>query len=133
MKHIMKTSSRKEVASGVFETRRRMLSLPASLAGYLVLGGAARVIADPVQFSASPATGPGNPIDWQAFLKDCVPLAGELHKDSSAPGQEAYLHWLASMISRTRITEIPRAKVGRLGKLEPAVSFGVSYRGNHSS
>jgi hypothetical protein len=33
------------------------------------------------------------------------------------------------MISRARTSEIPKARVGRFGKLEPAVSFGVGYRG----
>jgi hypothetical protein len=33
------------------------------------------------------------------------------------------------MISRTRTSDIPRAKLGRFEKLEPAASFGVSYRG----
>ena len=126
MKAIVKPSFR----SDAFETRRRMLSLPASFAGYLVLGHAAGVIANPRQSTASPVAVAGNQIDWQAFLKQCVPVADELHKDSSAPGQEAYLHWLASVISRARMSEIPRAaKLGRFGSLEPAVSFGVSYRG----
>jgi hypothetical protein len=38
-------------------------------------------------------------------------------------------HKIASMIVRTRASEIPGAKVARFGKLEPAVSFGVGYRG----
>jgi len=33
------------------------------------------------------------------------------------------------MIARTRAGDIPRAKVGRFGRLEPAISFGVAYRG----
>jgi hypothetical protein len=105
-------------------TRRRMLSLPAQLAGYVVLSGAAGVSA-----RQESMTGVGNQLDWDAFLKQCVPVAGELHKDSSAPGQEAYLHWIASMISRARTSDIPRAKLGHLGTLKPEVNFGLSYRG----
>jgi len=123
------SESAKEDANTLLHTRRAVLSLPASLAAYLVLGQAARVIAHPEQSTASPVAGDGYQLDWQAFLKQCVPVADELHKDASAPGQEAYLHWLASMISRARTSEIPRAKVGRLGKLEPPVNFGMSYRG----
>src|SRR5258706_2841775 len=33
------------------------------------------------------------------------------------------------MISRARTSDIPRAKLGRLGTLKPEVSFGLSYRG----
>ena len=124
--------AKREVASGFFITRRRMLWLPASLAGYVVLGSAERGIANQFSMEQSMAgsmASAGNQLDWEAFLKQCVPIAAELHKDSSAPGQEAYLHWLASMISRARTSDIPRAKVGRFEKLEPAVRFGVSYRG----
>jgi hypothetical protein len=108
-----------------------MFWMPASLAGYVFLRNAERLVANqPSNYqSMSPVASAGNLLDWESFLKQCVPVAGELHKDSSAPGQEAYLHWLASMISRARPGDIPRAKVGRFGKLEPAVSFGVSYRG----
>ena len=129
MKELEETpdGTKREVASGFFETRRRMLWMPASLAGYAVLCSAERVVAN--QSMAGPVVPAGNQLDWQSFLKQCLPVAGELHKDSSAPGQEAYLHWLASMISRARTSDIPRAKVGRFGKLEPAVRFGPSYRG----
>jgi hypothetical protein len=68
-------------------------------------------------------------LDWDAFLKQCLPAATELHRDSSPEGQSAYLHWLASMITRVRPAAIPRAKLGRFGKLDPAVRFGVCHRG----
>jgi len=135
MKDIEETSSdsKKEVANGFFETRRRMFWMPASLAGCAILGTAERVIANQLNKDPSmsgPMASAGNYLDWESFLKQCLPVAGELYKDSSAPGQEAYLHWLGSMISRVRTNNIPRAKkVGRFEKLEPAVTFGVSYRG----
>ena len=68
-------------------------------------------------------------LDWAAFLKQCEPVARELHKDSSTAGQDAYLLWVASNLARARAGDIPRAKVGRFGTLEPAIRFGVSYRG----
>lgn len=124
--------SKEEIAPGFFETRRRMLLLPL-LAVPVVAGLAGKGIS--AQMGASEAkNGPltaamTGPLDWGSFVKQCVPVAGELHKDSSAPGQEAYLHWLASMIARARVDEIPKAKLGRFGSLKPPVSFGVSYRG----
>lgn len=132
MENITETleDSRKEIAPGFFETRRRMLWLPL-LALPVVFGRAGRAIANQVNREGPMAgANPNNAgLDWESFIKQCVPVASELHKNSSASGQEAYLHWLGSMIARARISEIPKAKLGRFGKLEPPVSFGVSYRG----
>ena len=118
--------STREVAPGFSETRRRLLWLPASI---VLLERAGSVFAAEFSPESRPTPNAGSPLGWAAFLNQCEPVAQELHKDSSAPGQEAYLHWLASMIVRARTGDIPRAKVGRFGKLEPAVSFGVFYRG----
>jgi hypothetical protein len=123
--------SKTEIAPGFFETRRRMLLLPL-LAVPVVLMRAGNGIANQLSregMMAGPITGDAGGLDWQSFIKQCVPVAEELHKDSSASGQEAYLHWLASMIVRAHTVEIPRAKLGRFEKLDPPVSFGVSYRG----
>jgi hypothetical protein len=120
-----------EAAPGFFETRRRMLWLPL-FALPVAFGRAGKLFAKQMNQEGSmagSATIPQGPLDWESFLKQCLPVASELHKDSSASGQEAYLHWLASMIARARAAEIPKAKLGRFGKLQPAVSFGVSYRG----
>jgi hypothetical protein len=122
-----------EVVPGFFETRRRIICLPASLAALALLGRGDKASAGTsLQMQsgtmARPSSSSGQ-IEWDSFLKDCVQVAEQLHKDSSAAGQEAYLHWIASMISRTRTGSIPRAKVGRFGTLEPALRFGVSYRG----
>src|ERR1700752_908878 len=119
---------RKEVVPGFSETRRRVLRLPGSIAASIVLARAGNVFGNEVSQETKLAAAVSQ-LDWAAFQKLCLPVAGELHKDPSAQGQEAYLHWIASMISRTRTSEVPRAKVGRFGKLEPAVSFGVGYRG----
>src|SRR6266545_5183045 len=32
-------------------------------------------------------------LGWDDFLKQCVPVAQELHRDSSKHGQDAYLLW----------------------------------------
>jgi hypothetical protein len=119
-------------APGFSETRRRVLWLPASFAAALILNRAGIVLAnDHARSHPAIRIAPNDDrrLDWTSFLTQCGPVAQELHKDSSASGQEAYLHWVASMIVRARVSEIPRAKVGRFGKLEPAVRFGVFYRG----
>jgi hypothetical protein len=121
-----------EVAPGCSETRRRMLGLPASLAAAFILARAGEGSSTELIQSASMSLAGPNPdglLDWASFIKQCEPVARELHKDTSAAGQEAYLHWLASMIARARTNEIPRAKVGRFGTIEPAIKFGVAYRG----
>lgn len=130
MKNIVELSGdrKREVAPGFSETRRRVLWLPGSIAASIVLGRAGNIFGNEVSQETNLAPTVGQ-LDWGAFQKLCLPVAGELHKDPSAQGQEAYLHWIASMISRARESEIPRAKVGRFGKLEPEVSFGVGYRG----
>lgn len=126
MKDIIDTlqDSPEGIAPGFLETRRRLLLLPL-LALPAASAFSARGIASQMS-QDGPTTGS---LDWVSFLKQCVPVAAELHKDSSPPGQEAYLHWLASMIARARIDEIPKAKLGRFGNLQPPVSFGVGYRG----
>lgn len=124
-----RTKLKEEVAPGFFETRRRLLWLPACFAAGSILGRAERICANPVDEEKLMTPILTGDLDWESFLKECLPTAEELHKDSTAQGQNAYLHWLASMIERVRPTEIPRAKLGRFGKLEPAVHFGVKYRG----
>lgn len=120
--------SKEEIAPGFFETRRRMLLLPL-LAVPVISGFAGRARAAQMGANETKTGSLTGSLDWDSFVKQCVPVARELHKDSSAPGQEAYLHWLASMIARARVDEIPKAKLGRFGSLQPPVSFGVSYRG----
>lgn len=133
MKDFIHTPSEptEEVAPGFVETRRRMLWLP-MLAIPLVLGRAGRAIANQINNQSSMADkDPNNTsgLGWESFIKQCVPVASKLHEDASASGQEAYLHWIASMIVRARTGEIPKAKLSRFGAIEPPVSFGVGYRG----
>jgi len=121
-----------EIAPGFFETRRRMLWLPAWLTASAVFACAEKVIAnefDGQESMAKPLPSATVELGWEGFLKQCVPPAEELYRDSSSRGQDAYLHWLASMIARVQPDQIPRAKVGRFGKIEPPVYFGRSYRG----
>ena len=120
-------------ASNATITRRRLLWLSA-LAGAAVFGRAPRIAARGISQIDSNKTIAGenqNAINlgWDEFLKQCVPVAEELHRDSSKSGQEAYLYWLASMSARLRLKEAPRAKLGRYGTLDPPVNFGVSFRG----
>lgn len=117
--------------SGVAITRRRLLWL-SGLTGAAIFGRPSRKEAmaqtDPNQTIADKNLSVID-LGWNEFLKQCVPVAEELHRDSSRSGQEAYLYWLASMIVRLRLKEMPRARLGRFGALEPPVNFGVSFRG----
>jgi hypothetical protein len=68
-------------------------------------------------------------LGWDEFLKQSIPTAQELHKDSSNHGQDIYLYTIASLAVRLRLKEIPRAKLQQFGSLNPPVHFGVSHRG----
>jgi len=121
-----------EIAPGFFETRRHIFWLPVWLTASAVMACAGQVIAsefDEQESPTKPLPGVTVELDWEGFLKQSLTPAQELYKDSSARGQEAYLHWLASMIARVQPAHIPRAKVGRFGKIEPPVHFGMSYPG----
>jgi PCO_ADO len=124
----------KGLASDATITRRRLLWLSA-LTGAAIFGRTPQMAArsmtqiDPEETIADENQ---NAIDlgWDDFLKQCVPVAEELHRDSSKSGQDAYLYWVASMVARLRLKEAPRAKLGRYGTLDPPVHFGRSFRGN---
>ena len=123
----------KGLASDATITRRRLLWLSA-LTGAAIFGRTPQIAArsmtqiDPEKTIADDNQ---NAIDlgWDDFLKQCVPVAEELHRDSSKSGQDAYLFWVASMVARLRLKETPRAKLGRYGTLDPPVHFGRSFRG----
>src|SRR5262245_40380906 len=83
-------------------TRRRLLWLSALTAAG-IFGRAPQIAARSathIDFNKTIANKNQNAINlgWDEFLKQCVPIAEELHRDSSKSGQEAYLYWLASMI-----------------------------------
>jgi hypothetical protein len=123
----------KGLASDATITRRRLLWLSA-LTGAAIFGRAPRIAARGMsQIDSNKTIADKNQtamdLGWDDFLKQCVPVAEELHRDLSKSGQEAYLYWLASMSARLRLKEAPRAKLGRYGTLDPPVSFGVSFRG----
>ena len=111
-------------------TRRRLLWL-SGLTGAAIFGRPPRIGAM-AQTNADQAIAKNQRVidlGWDEFLKQCVPVAEQLHRDSSRGGQDAYLYWLASMIVRLRLNEMPKAKLGRYGVLDPPVNFGVSFRG----
>lgn len=119
-----------EVSGGVIVERRRWLWLPAVAAAALVSGKSlAQDAAKKPEATSNSLPAPAGQLDWNEFLKQSVPAAAELHRDSTARGQEAYLHLLAMMASRLKLETIPAAKVGRFEKLDPAVYFGPSHRG----
>lgn len=112
-----------EIGDGVFEMRRRLLWLPvlAATAIFLPRNASAQTL------QTTPKTGE---INWEAFIKDCIPIAKELHKDSSVKGQDAYLFWLASMASRLAFDSIPKAaKLDSFGGFDPPVETGFAYGG----
>lgn len=126
-------------AAGAMTTRRRLLCLSGlsaaaltapELLGRLMAGAPAHAGPGRTVAGESPGESPGaTDLGWNQFLEQSVPVARALHRDSSAGGQDAYLFWLASMIVRLRTGELPRAKLGRFGGLEPPVNIGVSFRG----
>ena len=126
----MENQTQAEVSPGVIIERRRILWLPVIAAATMTRGGAAAQEAGKKpEAVANPSPTSTGPLDWNEFLKQALPLAEELHRDSSPQGQDAYLHWLALMAARLQLTTIPAAKLGRFEKLDPAVYFGPSFRG----
>lgn len=110
-----------EFESGVIIERRRLLWLP-------VLAIAASVFPQNL-FAAKNSDFLANSMTWDDFLKECLPKAAELHKDSSKEGQDAYLYWIASIAARLSLGGVPKAKLGKFNDLNPPVEFGVAYRG----
>jgi hypothetical protein len=119
-----------EVSDGVVIERRRWLWLPAMAAAAIVSGKSlAQDAAKKQEAAATSLPAQAGQFEWSEFLKQSVPAAAELHRDSSAQGQEAYLHLLAMMASRLKLTTIPATKLGRFEKHEPALFFGPSHLG----
>lgn len=112
-----------EVSDGIFEVRRTRLWLP------LLAATAAFGVRAYARAQDKPCASQSGLLDWDEFLRQCLPVAKELHKDSSAPGQDAYLYTIASMATRLCRETIPRAQLGRFGTHTPPVEFGVGYRG----
>jgi PCO_ADO len=127
------SQAEKGLASDATITRRRLLWLSA-LTGAAIFGRTPQIAARSMtQIDPEKTIANENQIaidlGWDDFLKQCVPVAEELHRDSSKSGQDAYLYWVASMVARLRLKEAPRAKLGRYGTLDPPVHFGRSFRG----
>jgi hypothetical protein len=110
-----------EVESGLFIERRRILWLP--------ILAAAPLVSPAFTFAESQDSRPGVTKTWDQFTRECLPTAAELHKDGSAPGQDAYLYWIASKAAQLDLATVPEAKVGALEGVEPKVEFGVGFRG----
>jgi hypothetical protein len=119
-----------EIASGVFVERRSILWLPALAAATFLFGRSRLSAADHSKEGAAPAgkkPSSTSPLDWDEFLKQCVPIAKEMFKDSSAQGQDAYLNRVASFAVRLRAA--PNTKLFAFGKLNPKVEFNLSHKG----
>ena len=116
-----------ERASGFVVKRRRLLWLPVFTAMALMPDSVKNLFArDEARQNAEnkPAE-----LDWQDFLERGVPVVRELHQDNSARGQDAYLYELAHWAARLRRQSIPRTKLYPFEQVNPAVHFGVSYKG----
>ena len=116
-------SKEKEVSEGFFEVRRRTLLLPL-MATAMTSALSRESRAD--ERSCSKQTGL---MEWETFLKVCLPVARELHLDTSPSGQDAYLFTIASLSARLCRETIPRAQLGKFEPLDPPVEFGVGFRG----
>src|SRR5258708_2272527 len=113
-----------EIASGVLIERRSILWLSALTAATFLFGQSRLDAADESKGSTTPGTGP---LDWDEFLKQCVPVAKEMVKDTSTQGQDAYLNRIASFAVRLRAA--PNTKLFAFGKLNPKVEFNLSHKG----
>lgn len=113
----------KQIGGGILEERRRLLWVPAAAAAAFLLPGG---------ISAARNKGflNGAGIGWEEFLEQVSPTAGELHEDSSARGQDAYLFWLASMAARLDFASIPKARLISFANLKPPVETGLAHRGS---
>ncbi len=110
-----------ETEPGLFIERRQILWLPVI--------AAAALMSPKAIFADAGARRMDGAVTWDEFTKQCLPNAVELHKDSTAQGQDAYLYWIASVAARLDLTTRPTAKLGALDGIKPSVEFGVGYRG----
>ena len=113
-----------ELAPGVTIERRSVLWLPAVAAAAL-FGWTSRLRS--AEEDNSDPKGDATRLSWDEFLKECRSLAGDLVKDASRPGQDAYLQRLAALAVRLRAA--PATKLFAFGSLNPKVEFAPSYRG----
>jgi hypothetical protein len=120
-----------EIAKGVLIERRSILWLPALAAATVLFGRSRLFAADDSRTSSTQATGKdspaGNQLGWDDFVSQCVPVAKEMFKDSSAAGQDAYLNRVAALAVRIRAA--PDTKLFAFGKLDPKVELNLSYKG----
>jgi hypothetical protein len=115
-----------EIAAGVLIERRAVLWLPALAAATFLFGRSRLYALNDSKATAKDSSATGS-LDWEEFLKQCVPVAKEMVKDSSAGGQDAYLHRVASFAVRLRAA--PDTKLFPFGKLHPKVAFNLSHKG----
>lgn len=113
-----------ELAPGVLVERRSILWASLSAAAALLVRPCANAAATSEGSSKAPDKGG---VSWEEFLRQSVPVAKELVKDTSLAGQDAYLLRIASLA--VRLQGAPRSRLGAFGGLKPKVEFGPSYRG----
>ncbi|HEV7398141.1 MAG TPA: hypothetical protein VGN86_16635 [Pyrinomonadaceae bacterium] len=126
MKTAYSTEEVSEITPGFMVRRKILLWLPVMTAFGLLLKSPSKVIAQSKSSEVHPT---GNDLVWDEFIKQCVPQAEQLYKDTSPSGQNAYLLSLAAFAARLRLSTIPRTKIYPFANLKPPVHFGVGYRG----
>jgi len=109
-------TDKREPDDGVVEMRRK-----------IVFGFPALLFLSPLVALGRSITTEGN--GWDDFIKECVPRAAELHKDTSPAGQDAYLFWLASMSAKLDAASMPKGKLSSFANLDPPVETGPAYFG----
>jgi hypothetical protein len=115
-----------ELAPGVVVERRSVLWLPIAVAATTLFGRNSRLSAGEESRKQGRVDEAGR-LSWDDFLKQSRSVAAELIKDTSGPGQDAYLERLAALA--VRLKSAPATRMGAYGTLNPKVEFGPSYRG----
>jgi hypothetical protein len=121
-----------EISDGFRIKRRRLIWLPLLTAAALVPPNLKNVFAtarQPDERNKISNDNQSAEVDWEAFVKQGLPVIQTLHQDASARGQDAYLYELAHWAARLNLKTIPRAKLSPFTPVNPAVHFGVGFRG----
>ena len=125
-----------EVAPGVMMERRLFLRSSSLAAAALALPFRARASAFGARMMgqeqaasdarAVPSTTEAGPLGWEEFLKQAVPVAQQILKESRVD-TDYYLYQVASMAAR--LSAVPDTKLYPMGKLTPPISLAPSYKG----
>jgi len=104
-----------QVAPGVVESRRLIVSAPLAAVAAVALGK--------LGVAQEPATNESGQIDFDQLFQECAALAQRANRD---PGlnEDAHLYRIAAVAARLKLKSVPEAKTGRFAGLNPPVNFG---------